>query len=161
MARPVKSVEQHKKDGTYQKCRHEKRGMDFSRRTKPFSCPKGYSPDVKKEWRALNNQLVEIGALVEADYLVLKSAFDAYEQALSLDHYIEEQGGAAYYLIGLIPGDKNLVTISEKLKDDFKKVVYKYGVTPVERSKVQGLNKGNSQDDEDEEIFSKVLSFRK
>jgi P27 family predicted phage terminase small subunit len=155
MARPPKTVEQHKQDGTYQKCRHADRGTNMEP-VKSVSCPEKLTGEARKLWDTVVPRLCSADLVTEADKPVLEHAFHCYGLAVDLHRIAEKhEGGEAAYIASLTRMDKDVVYESLRYMQEFDKIMYKFGMTPVERARIRG-NVKPSDEDEDSTIKSLI-----
>ena len=129
MANRIKSIEAHKRDGTYQKCRHDKRNPPEAEALKktPYA-PKYLTANQREIFRRVAKELVDIGILSHLDIDVLVvycRLFDLVsnpEEPLS-GAIVTQFRGLANDL-GLTPMSRERLTIKkpEKNKNEFDNI---------------------------------------
>lgn len=137
----MKSDEQHKLDGTFQKCRHGDTGTNLDP-VKNLTPPKSLKL-AKPIWVEQVGALCEASLVTVADYPLLADAFDNLELALALQNRIEDRGGTVEYLDNLQNNQVNLVREKQNAMKIYKDIMYKFGVTAVNAQKVRGIKKDN------------------
>lgn len=131
----AKTTEQHKKEGTYKKSRHEETAHDYSAMT-DMEPPECLTAKAKEVWKRMVPDLVNIGA-VEIDRTELTDAFLNYGSAQCC---LEQLEGVdlGEYLGGLNKvKDVNLFDEYNKYMDKFNKIMHKYGVSPESRTRMR------------------------
>lgn len=129
----------HIADGTFRKDRH---GLPDSN-PEPETVKKALNPPchlnkhAKAEWRRLSQGMIEEGLLANIDLSALEIAcnwFGIYRDVAeelnklpSLFNYLEQKSSQT---------NASIATM-EKAYRSYTEIVYKFGVTPVERSKIQ------------------------
>ena len=152
----MKSVQQHIQDGTYQPCRHADRGVTVPS-VNGLSCP---STIKDKNVRALWKQ--QVGALCENELVTivdapeLEHAFYCYQEAMECRKKLETFKDVPTYYASLKFHEKDLTAEYRKWMHEYEKVLYKFGMTPVEASKVRTNKKPG---DEGDEILKKILEL--
>lgn len=150
MGRPPKPVEQHKQDGTYQKCRHADRGTQLEP-VKTLPCPASLTDEAAEKWDEIVPGLCGAELVTGADVPVLEHAFHCYGLALNLRKIAAQYpGGEAKYIASLDRMKKDVVYESLRYMQEFEKIMYKFGITPVERARIKGNVK--PEDDEDSAV---------
>jgi hypothetical protein len=151
--RPPKSIQQHKQEGTYQKCRHENRGTSLAPIEGALECPKTViGKKAKESWKRVVGSLCAARLVSAADFESLEDAFRCLDCANQLMDKIDELGGPAKYLADF-QGGKDLLFEWRRCMDSYEKIMWKFGVTPVESAKIRGAKK----DDDDETNAIKAL----
>lgn len=146
--RPPKSKAQHIKDGTYQKCRHETRGTKLELVTCGIDCPSSIQGTAREVWSAVIPELSKAGLITLVDAPQLEHAFKCYQYAMQCRETIEKKGGIIKYLAGLEFREKNLADEELKYMQEWERILWKYGMTPVEASKIKNNIKKEEDDDE-------------
>lgn len=146
----MKTIEQHKKDGTYQKCRHEGRGIPIDP-LQAISNPEGLTKLAAEKWAEIVPPLLEAGLITIIDLPELQDAFVQYGIAQDCLNYVEEnfETHAAYLVsLNLCKGQCDLLAKYAAYMDRYNKIMHKFGVTPIERAKIR-LNPEKKEDDDD------------
>lgn len=143
----MKSVEQHKLDGTYQPCRHADRGTRMEK-IEGVDCPPTIkNKTVRKLWRELVGHLCLNELVTLVDVPILEYAFYCYEKAQECRAEFEKFATVPDYLKSLKFHEKDMTKEYRYWIREWASVMYKFGMTPVESSKVRTNIK---PDDEDE-----------
>lgn len=145
----MKSVEQHIQDGTYQPCRHADRGTTLEKITTTLSCPSTIkTKNGKALWKQQVGELCQHGLVTIVDAPELEHAFYCYERAMECRKALEKFSDAAEYYKSLQFHEKDLTAEYRKWMHEYEKVLYKFGMTPVEASKVRtNVKKEDEMDD--------------
>lgn len=152
----MKSVQQHIQDGTYQKCRHADRGITVAPVT-GLSCPPTIkNKDVRKLWEQQVGALCENELVTIVDAPELEHAYYCYQKAMECRKKLETFKDAASYYSSLKFHEKDLTAEYRKWMHEYEKVLYKFGMTPVEASKVRTNKKPG---DEGDEILKEILAL--
>lgn len=151
--RPPKSKAQHQLEGTYRKDRHEKRGTKLELVQLGISCPSSITGDAKKVWDSVIPELAKAGLITLVDAPQLEHAFRCYQYAMTCRATIEKKGGIVKYLASLEFREKNLADEELKYMQEWERILWKYGMTPVEASKI----KNNVQKEEDDDSIIKSV----
>lgn len=80
MGRPIKTTEEHIKDGTYRKDRHANRGVSLDA-LEEVSVPDVLNHDAKEKWLEIIPVLQKNGLVTAVDIPTLTDAFIAYGAA--------------------------------------------------------------------------------
>lgn len=133
----MKSVEQHKRDGTYQPCRHADRGTTLTK-IDGLSCPSTITNKmVKQLWKQQVGALCENELVTIVDAPELEHAFYCYQRAMEIRSELEPFKNVSEYYKSLKFHEKDLTAEYRKWMHEYEKVLYKFGMTPVEASKVR------------------------
>lgn len=144
--RPPKSARQHKLEGTYQKCRHEGRGVSLDPITAAPPCPETVKgKKARSRWADIVPALVSARLVTPADFDTLEQAFIALDMANDLQGAIERDGGIVGYYANW-EGRKDFVFEWHRQVELYNKIMWKFGVTPVEAGKIRGAPKDESLD---------------
>ena len=137
MGRPPKTVEQHKLDGTYQKCRHADRGTSLEPLT-GVECPEGITGKARELWNQVVPALCAARMVTIVTLPTLEHAFYWWQQAQECRALVEKAGGLAAYLLTLGPNTKNAMDLALKYEQEYQKIMAQFGDTPVNAAKVRG-----------------------
>lgn len=144
----MKSVQQHIQDGTYQPCRHADRGTTVAK-INGVSCPSTIkNKDVKKLWNQVVGELCKNELVTIVDVPELEHGFWCYEKAMECRKKLETFADATAYYSSLKFHEKDITSEYKKWMHEWEHVLYKFGMTPVEASKVRTNVK--KEDDSDE-----------
>lgn len=143
--RPPKPVEQHKLDGTYQKCRHQDR-VQVTEKITTIEPPETLTDEAKRTWETVIPVLCKAGLVSQADAPELFEAFTAYGIAQQFLHKGFEAGGVDFILT-LGRSDKDPFREYLLYMERFDKIMWKFGVTPVERNKIHRAPDKKEDDD--------------
>lgn len=138
MGRPIKSTEEHIKDGTYRKDRHANRGVMLDS-VKEISAPKNLNKAAAGKWAEIIPTLQDAGLISSVDLPELTDAFLHYGFAQDcLNTVLENNSSVAEYLAHLNKfKDVDLVAKYTEYMDYFNRIMHKFGVTPTERAKIK------------------------
>ena len=137
MGRPPKTVEQHKLEGTYQKCRHEGRATNAS--LEPLTgaeCPADITGKARDVWQLQVAELCSFKRVNRLTLPVLEHAFRAYKRALECQRAIDDAGGLAAYSASLVPGQADLSIRERQYRKDYADLIDTFGVTPVGAARI-------------------------
>lgn len=144
----MKSVQQHIQDGTYQPCRHADRGTTVAK-IEGLACPPTITnKNVKKLWNQQVGELCQNELVTIVDAPELEHAFYCYEKAMECREKLEKFENAPAYYAQLKFHEKDITAEYRKWMHEYEKVLYKFGMTPVEASKVRTNIKKNDDQDE-------------
>lgn len=150
----MKSVEQHKRDGTFQPCRHADRGTTMQK-IEGVSCPSTITDKkVKKLWDQVVGHLCEHELVTLVDVPELEHAFYCYEKAMECRAEFEKFDNVTEYLKQLKFHEKDMTKEYVNFMRQWEKVLYKFGMTPVEASKVRTNVK---KDDDGDDLIKALL----
>lgn len=145
----MKSVEEHKQDGTYQPCRHADRGTTIAK-IEGLTCPSTIKDkNVRKLWDQQVGELCKNNLVTIVDAPELEHAYWCYCKAMECRKALEGFKSAADYYKSLKFHEKDLTVEYRKWMHEYEKVLYKFGMTPVEASKVRTNKNNDSGDVED------------
>lgn len=135
----MKTVEQHKKDGTYRKDRHEGRGvtLDTVVELKP---PKKLTKEAKEKWNEIIPVLTKAGLISIVDQPILEDAFIQLGIAIDAINYVNANfKNYADYInsLNLCKGQLSLLSQYSVAMERFNGIMKKFGVTPYERGKIK------------------------
>ena len=138
MGRPIKSTEEHIKDGTYRKDRHENRGVSLDA-LKEISIPEELNNAAKKKWLEIVPTLQENGLITIVDIPTITDAFIQYGAAQDcLNTVMKSNSSIAEYWSKLNKfKDVDLIAKYNESMDIYKRTMEKYGVTPAGRAKIK------------------------
>lgn len=138
MGRPAKSTEEHIKDGTYQPCRHDNRGitMDALDELPP---PLSLNRSAVEKWNEIVPAMLSAGLITVVDKEMLIDAFNNYAIAQDCINEVNGyNGNYGDYLKNLNKfKDVNLIDEYNSHMDRFNKIMMKFGVTPESRAKIR------------------------
>lgn len=120
----AKTTEQHKIDGTFQKCRHEKRADNLPAKGQPEK-PDDLSEVEELVWSEMCNHL-PAASIGRADTIMLREAARWY--------------GIYFECMRLLRGDpidKDLMGATDKAWKNFERIARDFGVTPVGRTRLE------------------------
>lgn len=150
----MKSKEQHIQDGTYQPCRHADRGITVQK-VEGLSCPSSIkTKQAKQLWAQQVGALCENQLVTIVDAPELEHAFYCYERAMECRRKLEKYKDATDYYSQLKFHEKDITAEYRKWMHEYEKVLYKFGMTPVEASRVRT----NVKKDGDDSDILKLLS---
>lgn len=149
--RPRKSIEQHKLDGTYQKCRHEGRGVQNVERLTGIEPPETLTDVARQTWETVIPLLCRAGLVTQVDAPELYEAFTCYGIA---QEYLKAgtEAGGIHFSLALGRSEKDPYREYLLYMERFDKIMYKYGVTPQERAKIR--QPAEKKEDDDSAIAS-------
>lgn len=155
MGRPIKSIEEHLKDGTYRKDRHANRGVTLDA-VKEISIPENLNSFAAERWTEIVPSLQDAGLISSVDIPELTDAFLHYGFAQDcINTVLENFGNTAEYLSQLNKfKDVDLVAKYSEYMEYFNRIMHKFGVTPTERAKIK------VQPKKDDEADSFIKSLR-
>lgn len=143
----MKTPEQHKLEGTYQPCRHADRGITVSK-IEGLACPPSIkNKDVKLLWKQQVGTLCENELVTIIDAPELEHAFYCYQKAMECRKKLEKYDDAPTYYASLKFHEKDLTAEYRKWMHEYEKVLYKFGMTPVEASRVRTNKKPGDDTD--------------
>ncbi|MCH9776451.1 MAG: phage terminase small subunit P27 family [Planctomycetes bacterium] len=149
MGRPRKSIEQHKRDGTFQKCRHQ--GPELESNELPV--PEDIKGAAAEAWQELAPILASMGILSEADSMAFRLLCDSYGLYLESCEHIAEHG--AYYVAHITRAGIEQVKEHPASKArsrywrEVESMARQFGLTPSART---GLNVGTTKNDGPSEL---------
>lgn len=138
MGRPIKSTEEHIKDGTYRKDRHQGRGVQLDA-VSEISIPDGLNKAAAEKWQEIVPALQEAGLVSAVDIPELTDAFLHYGFAQDcLGKVLDGYESAADYLSQLNKfKDVDLVAKYSEYMGSYNKIMHRFGATPTERAKIK------------------------
>lgn len=138
MGRPIKSTEDHIKDGTFRKDRHANRGVKIDS-LQELSIPTVLSQKAAEKWEEVVPPLLDKGLISIVDLPELTDAFLHYGFAQDcLFSVLDNYGSVAEYLSKLNKfKDVDLIAEYSKNMERFNRTMHKFGVTPMERAKIK------------------------
>lgn len=145
-----KSTEDHIKDGTYRKCRHENRGISLDT-VAEISVPDVLNKIASDKWEEIIPPLVAAGLVAPVDMPELTNAFVAYGVAQECLNYVNENfdSSAAYLAqINLCKGQVDMLKRYEECMDKYNRIMHKFGATPMERAKIKIQPKQEDAEDD-------------
>lgn len=144
----MKTVEQHIQDGTYQPCRHADRGTTLDK-IEGIACPATITDkNIRKLWDQQIGALCEHGLVTVVDAPELEHAYYCYMKAMECRSVLEKFEDAPAYYKTLKFHEKDLTAEYRRWIHEYERVLYKFGMTPVEASKVRtNVKKDESADD--------------
>ena len=137
MGRPRKPIEQHRRDGTYQPCRHK--GVE-PKSVKP-EMPGDLKGEAAQLWSDLTPILEDMGIYTAADSLALRLLCDSYAFYMEASEYVKEHG--SYYVAHVTRGGLEVFKehpASKAVSRHRKEIIEmcrQLGLTPASRT---GLN---------------------
>ena len=135
----MKTVEQHIKDGTYRKDRHEGKGVKIDTVVE-LEAPEKLTKKAKAKWEEMIPVLTKAGLVSIVDYQILTDAFIQYGVAQDCIDWVDSHfNDHAEYLnsLNLCKGQINLLSQYSLAMDRYNKIMNKFGVTPHERGKIK------------------------
>lgn len=145
-----KSTEDHIKDGTYQKCRHENRGISLDT-VQEISLPVELDKIAADKWQEIIPPLVAAGLVAPVDMPELTNAFVAYGVAQGCLAFVNDNFDSyAVYLaqLNLCKGQVDMLKRYEECMDKYNRIMHKFGATPMERAKIKVTPKQEDAEDE-------------
>lgn len=136
MGRPIKSTEEHIKDGTYRKDRHENRGVSLDA-LESLECPKTLTKKAKAKWQEIIPPLLDAGLITIVDLEILTDAFTNYAIAQDCLEKVENVGFGDYLATLNKFKEVNLLDEYNSKMDKFNKIMMKFGITPEARAKIK------------------------
>lgn len=150
----MKSVEQHIQDGTYQPCRHADRGTSLVK-IEGLACPSTIKDkSIRKLWDQQVGALCEHGLVTIVDAPELEHGYYCYMKAMECRKVLEQFDSAPAYYKTLQFHEKDLTAEYRRWMHEYEKVLYKFGMTPVEASKVRTNVKPG---DDSEDFLNKLI----
>lgn len=149
MGRPIKSNEEHIKDGTFRKDRHANRGVKIDA-IESIPVPENLTDEAKAKWEEIIPELKNAGLISKVDLPELTDAFLHYGFAQDcIKTVFETSGTVAEYWATLNKfKDVDLVAKYTENMDSFNRTMHKFGVTPTERAKIKLQPKKEDEGDE-------------
>ena len=132
-----KTVEQHRLDGTYQKCRHGDRGTNLEP-LEGIECPPTITGKARDMWNQVVPALCRARMVTILTLPTLEHAFYWWQRAQDCRDLVESAGGLARYLLTLGPNTKNAMDLALKYEQEFQKIMAQFGDTPVNAARVRG-----------------------
>lgn len=138
MGRPIKSTEEHIKDGTYRKDRHANRGVKLEA-LEEISVPEELTNHAKSKWLEIVPVLHKNGLVTAVDLPTLTDAFIAYGAAQECLSIVQDKFGsiAAYWAQLNKFKEVDLIQKYNESMEIYKKTMEKYGVTPAARARIK------------------------
>lgn len=141
MGRHRKPIEQHKRDGTYQPCRHAGPEPEVI----VPEMPTGLGEDAKRYWPEIAQVIKETGVYTKADRFALRLLCDSYADYAKARDVLENEGR---YIERVTKNGVALVDhpALKAMGRHWKEVAYmlrKFGMTPSDRT---GLHVGDKDD---------------
>lgn len=148
MGRPIKSTEDHIKDGTYRKDRYANRGVTLDA-LKNVPVPSDLNESAKAKWAEIIPSLENAGLITIVDLPELTDAFLHYGFAQEcLKKVFEEYSSVADYLAELNKFKAvDLVAKYTEYMDYFNRIMHKFGTTPEARAKIKVKPKEENPND--------------
>lgn len=144
----MKSKQEHIQDGTYQKCRHEDRGTPVPT-IQSLACPRSLkTKQIKELWNMQVGALCQNGLVTIVDAPELEHGFYCYMKAMECRAKLETFKDATEYYATLKFHEKDITMEYRRWMHEYEKVLYKFGMTPVEASRVRGKVKTEGTDDD-------------
>lgn len=124
--RPQKSVAKHKKDGTYQKCRHEKRAENSGKFNSAITKPEGLDEIAGSHWDEVIAQLSDTGVIKTIDSASIRAMCECWSLYRSLYplHYAD-------------PMDKDVRLAMHAALEKWNYYMCRFGMTPADRAKLR------------------------
>lgn len=138
MGRPIKSTEEHIKDGTYRKDRHQGRGVELEA-VAEISIPDELGRAAAEKWQEIVPALQKAGLVSAVDIPELTDAFLHYGFAQDCIRKVQESfESAADYLSQLNKfKDVDLLAKYSEYMESYNRTMHRFGVTPTERAKIR------------------------
>ena len=152
----MKTLEEHKADGTYRKDRHGTARISFAQ-LEEISIPESLNKIAAAKWTEIVPELFQKGLITNVDLPELTDAFVHYGSAQECLIYITENfETVADYLqsLNLCKGQINLFAQYSAAMEYYNKIMHKFGATPAERGKIR-VHEEKKEDKDDE--FIKAL----
>lgn len=129
----------------YQVQRNYKQVATISKDTS-LRCPKQYSKDTKKAWKAIVPNLILMGSLTEQDLPSLSMMFDAYEDYYQTrEDYLTFIQASNSFDKQSMDTRRRLFTTMNDARDQFNRLAARFGCMPTERSRLP-INKEEDED---------------
>lgn len=163
MSKPRKTLEEHalagldKNHSRYQNYTKSSELPTAIDKGTEIKCPKKFGKQTKKAWNSIVPGLTLLGVLNEQDMPVLDSMFRAYEEysktyALLLKF---DEENPEWYLDDALTNRRNRINnLVIRNLEAFTKISYRFGLTPIERTKLQIPNLEEKVDDPLEMIIN-------
>ncbi len=148
MANRRKANEVHAKNGTLRKDRHgdaEKipEGCDLLEVPKP---PTFLNKHGKREWKRLCTGMIEMELLKTVDVGLIENACMYYGIFVELSIELSKKKSLFSFLDERTSQNNNVITTMEKSYKNYSDIVYKMGVSPIERTRIQ-IEKQQEEED--------------
>ena len=128
MGRPPKSIEEHKRDGTYRQDRHGSRS-EIVIDGKPKR-PLGMSADAKKHWDSFVPMLTARGVLTAADTNGLVMMCELWSEWQAAKRIKRKAGD--------IDQQAKRLRMIRSLATEWREHAGKYGLNPIDRRRIEG-----------------------
>lgn len=154
MGNPRKSIEQHKRQGTYQPVRHANLGVEVN--AAALSVPKHLDREAKKTWKELYKAIQNAGLTVsEADAPALEAAATALTRARAASLVLETEGR----YMGTADNRKRHPACIEQTETwkAYKEWALQLGLTPSARAGMPARPKEDAPADPFGDALSKIL----
>ena len=119
--------------GTAQPCRMNKN--EPKPKSDSVKMPTGLNAEAKKCWKAVSEQLKEVGILTNLDAHALSMYCITYARWLDANDKIEKMGAIIKAPSGY-PIQNPYLSISNKALDQMRAIMTEFGMTPSSRSKI-------------------------
>ncbi len=147
--RPPKPIEQHKLDGTYRKDRHSEHGIQNISKIVGIEPPEDLTEEARRVWLDIIPVLCAAELVTPIDMPALYEAFTVYGMAQELRKIAENKPkGAAAYVLSLGRMDKDPMFEYLRYMRRFDEILYKFGMTPVERARISTGKKERTNEDD-------------
>lgn len=162
MGRTPKSAEEHKKDGTYRKCRHEGLGFNMDALIE-IETPDSLTDAAKSKWGEVIPALAEKGLISIVDLPELIDAFEHYGIAQECINFVKANYptfGDYLANINVCKGQINLLETYSKEMERYNRTMHRFGVTPIDRAKIKLPSKKIDKDAEGRELLEELIANR-
>ena len=103
-----------------------------------IDCPKKYMSQTKKAWKAIVPGLLSLGVMAEVDLPSLGLMFDAYDEYVRFAMKEKELSKSIEWASDKDVGRlQRVVSMKRHSLEDFNKIAARFGITPVERTRLQ------------------------
>lgn len=126
VGRPAKSISEHKRDGTFQKCRHSDRDGLESKMSSTIEKPEGMPDSASQHWDKIVPEMQAAGIIKEADEEALKM--------MCLAWAVCEELYPIYYRN---PTDKDARLSYKTAQDSWNFYMQRFGKSPADRSRIK------------------------
>lgn len=147
--RPPKSIEQHKRDGTFRPCRHDHLDATEQRIGDEMKCPSHLKGIARNHWTKMAKYLADLGSAKASDWAALEVLCVTYEAMRHVAKALKQ-----------FPNDKEVISNYSKLTTTYRLMLVEFGLTPAARSKVLNGIKANNDEKDKPSPFAELLRSR-
>ncbi len=135
----MKSIQEHIDDGTYRKARHgdpdaTPEGADLEEAPKP---PSHLNRHGKAEWKRLLSGMIAMSLLKTVDLGLIEQACVFYGTFKELSIELSKKKDLFTFFNGKTSQNNIVMSTLNSCYKNYSEIVYKLGVSPIERSKIQ------------------------